>query len=496
MAGLAAALAVVAGHRGFRGRRLLGRGLGAGGLAQRGARLSGGGLGALGLARLAGGDSLLRGLLGSGPADRLGLALRDDRRAGKEVVDPDARRDLRRAAAFGWIAPDFAARSSASSPGQALRIAVTGRRRDVEALFTSVFAAARRGPRILWRRSELRTRLRPDGERAPVHLRGVLAKSMEPLDRGGLARARDGAPGATPDGTRSPPAAGMDAAAGRLAVAICQTARSMVAILGGLAAALSWAIATLVSSRSSRMIGPMSVLGWVMAIGLVTAIVPAILATPTDLDLLEIAGLVAVGISHNLGLLLAYAALSIGRVSIVAPIVATEGALAAVISIVLGESSMSTALLLAAIAAASSSPLRNVRPRTPGPRSIRHATVGPSSLRLQPRSPSLSGSCWRDGSARPVLPPAWVMVVSRTIGTLAIALPLLLTRRFRLTRAALPLVAVAGVLEVFGGAVYVVAASERVAVAAVLSSQFAAIAAVAAFFLFRERLSVCRSWGS
>jgi len=49
-------------------------------------------------------------------------------------------------------------------------------------------------------------------------------------------------------------------------------------------------------------------------------------------------------------------------------------------------------------------------------------------------------------------------------------------------------VIVAGVLEIFGGAIYVVAASHRVAVAAVLSSQFAAIAAVAAFFLFRERL--------
>ena len=45
-------------------------------------------------------------------------------------------------------------------------------------------------------------------------------------------------------------------------------------------------------------------------------------------------------------------------------------------------------------------------------------------------------------------------------------------------------------LEVFGGAIYVVAASVPggVAVAAVLSSQFAAIAAVIAYFLFRERL--------
>jgi drug/metabolite transporter (DMT)-like permease len=86
------------------------------------------------------------------------------------------------------------------------------------------------------------------------------------------------------------------------------------------------------------------------------------------------------------------------------------------------------------------------------------------------------------------VPPAWVMLVSRSIGVLVIVLPLLVTRRFRLTRAALPLVVAAGILEVFGGAIYVVAASEGVAVAAVLSSQFAAIAAIAAYFLFRERL--------
>ena len=86
------------------------------------------------------------------------------------------------------------------------------------------------------------------------------------------------------------------------------------------------------------------------------------------------------------------------------------------------------------------------------------------------------------------VPPAWVMLASRTVGALIIVLPLVLTRRARLSRPALPLVVLAGILEVFGGAIYVVAATEDIAVAAVLSSQFAAIAAVGAFLLFRERL--------
>ena len=264
----------------------------------------------------------------------------------------------------------------------------------------------------------------------------------------------------------------------------------MVAILGGLGAALSWAIATLASSRSSRMIGPLSVLGWVMAVGLVAAIGPALLAAPVDLGLPEVVGLVVVGLSHNVGLLLAYAALSIGRVSIVAPIVATEGALAAVISIMLGEAlAIATAILLGAIAvgvvlAAAERSLDNPAARTIDPAVTRRAALLAIAAAVTfSIGLVLAGRLGAEG-----IPPAWVMFVSRTLGVLLIVAPLIVARRFRLTRRALPLVVLAGVLEVFGGAIYIVAASEGVAVAAVLSSQFAAIAAVGGFLLFGERL--------
>jgi drug/metabolite transporter (DMT)-like permease len=264
----------------------------------------------------------------------------------------------------------------------------------------------------------------------------------------------------------------------------------MVAIVGGLGAALSWAVATLASSRSSRMIGPMSVLGWVMAVGFVAAIGPALLASPVDLDLPKVVGLVVVGLSHNLGLLLAYAALSIGRVSIVAPIVATEGALAALLSIFFGEPlAVSTALLLGVIAvgvvlaAAERSADRPTASASEPVRTRRAALLAIAAALTFSVGLVLAGRLGSEG-----MPPSWVMVVSRTVGVILIVVPLLLTRRFRLTRPALPLVVLAGVLEVLGGAVYIVAASDGVAVAAVLSSQFAAIAAVGAFVLFGERL--------
>ena len=238
------------------------------------------------------------------------------------------------------------------------------------------------------------------------------------------------------------------------------------------------------------MIGPMSVLGWVMAVGLVAAIGPALLARPVDLDVPEVLGLIVVGLSHNFGLLLAYGALSIGRVSIVAPIVATEGALAALLSVAFGEPlSAATAVLLAVIAvgvvlaAAERSADRPDTTSLPPTQTRRAAVLAMAAALTFSVGLVLAGRLGAEG-----MPPAWVMLVSRTVGVTIIVLPLVLTRRFRLTRPAVPLVVLAGVLEVFGGAVYVVAASEGVAVAAVLSSQFAAIAAVGAFFLFRERL--------
>ena len=264
----------------------------------------------------------------------------------------------------------------------------------------------------------------------------------------------------------------------------------MVAILGGLGAALSWALATLASSRSSRMIGPMSVLGWVMVVGWLTAIGPALIATPIDLDTPRIIGMIIVGLSHNIGLLLAYAALSIGRASIVAPIVATEGALAAVVSFVLGEPfEATTGVLLAVIAFGVV--LAAAERSADRPETSSSAASNNRRAVLLAIAAAFTFSVGLVGSGKlgaAGVPPAWVMAASRTVGLLVIVLPLVATRRFRLSRRALPLVVLAGVMEVFGGAVYVVAATHDIAVAAVLSSQFAAVVAVGAYLLFRERM--------
>lgn len=260
----------------------------------------------------------------------------------------------------------------------------------------------------------------------------------------------------------------------------------MLAILGGLGAAISWAVSTLASTRTTRIIGAPSVLAWVMVVGLVVSIGPALAGGLPVADPGTLLMLLVVGISYNAGLLLAYAALTRGRVSIVAPIVATEGAAAAAISVALGDPmsiQVGVILVVLTIGVVLSAIERGEQPADRDPRAARDAV-------LLSIASSIAFSVGLVVAAKVggLVPVVWVVVASRTVGTLGIALPLLLLGRLRLTRATAPLVVASGILEATGTISYVLGAQHGVAVAAVLSSQFAALAAVGAFFLYRERL--------
>ena len=93
------------------------------------------------------------------------------------------------------------------------------------------------------------------------------------------------------------------------------------------------------------------------------------------------------------------------------------------------------------------------------------------------------------GKSAALVPVAWVALSARLVGIVVVVIPLLMQRRFRLTRVALPLVVIAGTGEVLGSMLSAWGSRDSIAITAVLGSQFAAIAAVAAFILFGERLS-------
>jgi drug/metabolite transporter (DMT)-like permease len=262
----------------------------------------------------------------------------------------------------------------------------------------------------------------------------------------------------------------------------------MIAILGGLGAAFGWGISTICSSRSSRLIDPSSVVAWVMLVGLVLTLpAVAISGVPDRLGGTPGLWLLLTGAGNVGGLLAAYAAMRIGQIALVAPVISTEGAIAAVIALLVGESIAPAAgLTLAVIVLGIMLAAIPERGYAETAASARHPeAVGLAVL----AAIAFGGSLYAAGRAGATLPSSWVILSARLIGSVVLALPLALSGRLQITRRALPLVVGSGVCEVLGFIAFNVAARHGIAIAAVLSSQFAALAALAGYLLFKERLS-------
>ena len=255
----------------------------------------------------------------------------------------------------------------------------------------------------------------------------------------------------------------------------------MIAILGGLGAALCWAAGTLCAAKASRLIGARSVLAWVMLIGLtITAPVAVVSGIPQGLHRAELTWMVLAGAGNVAGLLLAYEGMRRGKVSIVAPISSTEGAIAALLAVATGEAlGVSSAILLGLIAAGVVlASLTSADDAGGGAHPIE------ASVLAGVAACSFGVGLFATARVSNALPLVWAVIPPR-----------LVARRVRIDAAAVPLVLTSGVCEVAGFAAYSVGARHSVAVSAVLASQFAAFAAVAAFVLFRERLRTAQVVG-
>ena len=259
----------------------------------------------------------------------------------------------------------------------------------------------------------------------------------------------------------------------------------MLAILGGLGAALAWSATTLTAARASRMIDVRSLLASVMTVGLlVAAPTAAIAGVPSGLNAHSAAWLAVSGTGNVVGLLFTYSALRIGKVGLVAPITATEGAVAAVIAVVIGEhltpgAGATLVAIAAGVVLATISPA-DLETRRNDVRTVFLATGAAISFGF---------GLYATGRVGQDLGVAWALLPPRVVGVAVIAIPLAASRRWHMKRAAVPYVIVGGLCEVLGFASYAVGARHGLAVSAVLASQFAAIAAVVGYFVFQERLA-------
>jgi drug/metabolite transporter (DMT)-like permease len=272
----------------------------------------------------------------------------------------------------------------------------------------------------------------------------------------------------------------------------------VIAILFGLATAVLWATTLLGSARASRLIGPWSTLAWVMLIGLAVA-VPLVLVTGSAVSLTgrDTANLAIAGVANSGGLLLGYMALRRGKVAVVGPVISTEGAIGAFLAILAGDPLTAAAAALLAIIAVGvvlasiekpSSRVTAEGDTRPNPDESGRSAAITAALALG--AAVLFGiNLFITSRLAIALPLAWSILPARLAGAVLVGLPLILSRQLKLTRAAAPFVILVALAEVAGVATFATGARDSAPVTAVIASQFAGIAAIVAFLLYRERLS-------
>jgi drug/metabolite transporter (DMT)-like permease len=258
----------------------------------------------------------------------------------------------------------------------------------------------------------------------------------------------------------------------------------VTAILGGLGAACSWAVAMLCSARASRSIGASVALAWVMSIGLALTL-PFVVLVGSAPSGGAAAWLVVAGVGNVAGLLLEYQAVRSGKVGVVAAVVSTEGAFAALIAALSGEPvTMGTGFVLASIAVGIV--LASLTDDEPVVGSTGRSTMAVA-LALG-AALCFATSLFAAGHVSGEVALVWVVLPGRAVGALVLAAPLALRRRLRIHRNAVPFVAVTALAEIAGIVSFALGARDAIGVTSVLGSQFAALAAVGAFFVFGERL--------
>jgi drug/metabolite transporter (DMT)-like permease len=260
----------------------------------------------------------------------------------------------------------------------------------------------------------------------------------------------------------------------------------MIGVAGGLVAAVLWGLSAIAAARSTRMIGAEAALAWVYLVGLCVALPVALALGLPDVDR-DGSGWAGPTVALTVAALYTlYAALRRGPVSLVVPITASQGALAAVLAVALGESLQGAAAaglivtfigMFAVIRRSDSAESNASRPSTAIGFALASAVLSAFALYGSARAGSAIGA-------------AWLLVFLRTGGLLTLGGALFVSGRLRRPGPATPLVVFSGVADYLAFGSYVVAATHGgVAVPAVISSQYAAVAAVLAVVLLGERLT-------
>jgi drug/metabolite transporter (DMT)-like permease len=264
----------------------------------------------------------------------------------------------------------------------------------------------------------------------------------------------------------------------------------VIAVFGGLVAALSWGITTLSGSRASRIAGAGPALSWTIIVGTLV-LVPAILVSGrgTTLTAAALFWVAVAGFGNVVGLLLEYRGFRYGPVGLIASIASCEGLIASAISLLAGASA--SWLLLLTVPVLTTGLVLVMMP------DAAQIAAAPSwsaaSMYAAGAALTFGASLYATAQIAGSLPLVWAVLPSRLVGMVVLVLPLLATSKLRIPRAATPWVVAAGLAEVVGFTSFALASRHNVLIAAVLASQFGVVATVGAAVGLHERLRA-RQW--
>ncbi len=252
-----------------------------------------------------------------------------------------------------------------------------------------------------------------------------------------------------------------------------------MAVIFGLLTALMWGASSIVGARASRALGGVAAVFYVQIVGLVVIVPFAIAAGVPDAPAEEWLTAVGAGVAYLGGSAAWIFAVRAGAVGIVTTIVATDGAVAAVFAVLLGEH-LPTAVAIA-LGVIVIGCLAATRPGE-------HAHVTPAAIGLGVLgSLSFAGVFVLGGEADGIGLP-WVLLVSRLVA-IGLLIPVALHQRPPVPRG-IPArdAALMGVTDVAGYAFFLFGADWSIAIASVVASQYAVVTVIASRFAFGERL--------
>jgi drug/metabolite transporter (DMT)-like permease len=258
----------------------------------------------------------------------------------------------------------------------------------------------------------------------------------------------------------------------------------VIGVVGGLMAAVLWGLSTVAASRSTRLIGPQQALAWVMLTGFVVVIVvaPVVEGVPDDVTAAGVTWALIAGFSSVWGLSMMYRALRIGKVGVVAPIASTEGAIAAVVSVAFLGESLNVPVTVALCVVAAGVVVVTFHGR------LADLHVLPCVYAFAAAT-AFGVALISSAKAGDAVGIFWTILIARIVGVLYTAVPLAVRKDLPWPGRVVLICVFTGLAEVTGFATYIYATGEGVAVPAVLGSQFAAVAALASFIAFGERIT-------